>query len=292
MILRDTGRPFELTGALTIRALVEWETGRFTECRATLAEALVAAEVSGNNLKGFNAFVHFMLGSYLTRDISATARESLEHQSWGGLDGVYQGSLHILAGNVAEGLALLDTNAPTVGVHRNAHLGTQGLALALGGRREEAKATVAASIDAAPAIIPLLRAISSAHAAEAAALVDEPALAHQLYADLATIASCGCVVVVPLVERACGIAAAAGDDWTRAVGHHETALRQAHELPVVYEQPQVRYWYARMLLDRDEPGDRERARQLLTEAIDLFGEIGMPRHLEMAEELLVKAGQV
>ena len=41
-----------------------------------------------------------------------------------------------------------------------------------------------------------------------------------------------------------------------------------------------------MLLDRNEPGDREKARGLLTEAIDLYG---MPKHLEMAEELLAGA---
>ena len=34
---------------------------------------------------------------------------------------------------------------------------------------------------------------------------------------------------------------------------------------------------------------REKARELLTEAIDLYREIGMPKHLEMAEELLAGA---
>ena len=36
-------------------------------------------------------------------------------------------------------------------------------------------------------------------------------------------------------------------------------------------------------------GDREKAREVLTEAIDLYREIGMPVHLEMAEELLAGA---
>ena len=35
------------------------------------------------------------------------------------------------------------------------------------------------------------------------------------------------------------------------------------------------------------PRVREKGRELLTEAIDLNREIGMPKHLEMAEELLV-----
>jgi hypothetical protein len=41
-----------------------------------------------------------------------------------------------------------------------------------------------------------------------------------------------------------------------------------------------------MLIDRDGPGDREKARGLLTEAIEGYRRIGMPKHLEMAEALL------
>jgi len=64
------------------------------------------------------------------------------------------------------------------------------------------------------------------------------------------------------------------------------ALRQAHELPVVVEQPEVRRWYARMLIDRDRPGNRDKARDLLREAIAMYRRIGMPKHIEMAEALL------
>ena len=41
-----------------------------------------------------------------------------------------------------------------------------------------------------------------------------------------------------------------------------------------------------MLLDRNAPGDREHARQLLIEAIDMYRRIGMPKHVEMAERML------
>ncbi len=63
-------------------------------------------------------------------------------------------------------------------------------------------------------------------------------------------------------------------------------MRQAHELPVVIEQPEVRRWYARMLIDRDGPGDRAKARELLAEAVAMYTKIGMPKHVEMAEEML------
>ena len=42
---------------------------------------------------------------------------------------------------------------------------------------------------------------------------------------------------------AAGIAAACGQRWDQATQHYETALRQAHQLPVVIAQPEVRRWY-------------------------------------------------
>jgi len=89
-----------------------------------------------------------------------------------------------------------------------------------------------------------------------------------------------------LFQTVAGIAAAAGKQWQKAEEHYRTALRQAHELPHVLEQPEVRRWYARMLIDRDAPGDREKAHELLTEAVAMYRRIGMPKHVEMAEALL------
>ena len=44
-------------------------------------------------------------------------------------------------------------------------------------------------------------------------------------------------------------------------------------------------WYAWMLNDRNEPGDRDKARTLLGEAIEMYRTIGMPKHVEMAERM-------
>ena len=41
-----------------------------------------------------------------------------------------------------------------------------------------------------------------------------------------------------------------------------------------------------MLIDRHGPGDRDKARELLTEAIAMYRQIGMPKHVEMAEVML------
>ena len=89
-----------------------------------------------------------------------------------------------------------------------------------------------------------------------------------------------------LISALAGMAAACGQRWDEAGEHYEKALRQAHELPIVIEQPEVRRWYARMLIDRNAPGDRAKARELLTEAIAMYRKIGMPKHVEMAEALL------
>ncbi|UCD56433.1 MAG: hypothetical protein JSV16_11425, partial [Candidatus Hydrogenedentota bacterium] len=89
-----------------------------------------------------------------------------------------------------------------------------------------------------------------------------------------------------LVQTVAGVAAMAGGQWEKAEEHYQTALRQAHEIPHKIEQSEVRRWYARMLIERNAPGDKEKARTLLTEAIAMYRHIGMPKHLEMAESLL------
>jgi tetratricopeptide (TPR) repeat protein len=59
-----------------------------------------------------------------------------------------------------------------------------------------------------------------------------------------------------LLQSVASMAAAAGGQWEKAEEHYETALRQAHEIPTV--------------IDRDAPGDRDKARELLTEAIAMY----------------------
>jgi class 3 adenylate cyclase/tetratricopeptide (TPR) repeat protein len=89
-----------------------------------------------------------------------------------------------------------------------------------------------------------------------------------------------------LVQTIAGIAAMAGRQWEKAAEHYEIALRQAHETPFRVAQPEVRRWHARMLIERNSSGDKEKARTLLNEANAMYSEIGMPKHLEMAEKLM------
>jgi tetratricopeptide (TPR) repeat protein len=89
-----------------------------------------------------------------------------------------------------------------------------------------------------------------------------------------------------LLDTIAGIAAACARRWPEAEEHFRTAMRRADELPHVIEQPDARRWYAWMLIDRGEPGDREKAISLLAEAIEMYRRIGMPKHVELAEGLL------
>ena len=91
-----------------------------------------------------------------------------------------------------------------------------------------------------------------------------------------------------ILQTVAGISAMAGRQWEKAEKHYKTALRHAHEIPHKIEQPEVRRWYAHMLIERNGAGDKEKARALLTEAIEMYREIGMPKHLEIAGELLAR----
>ena len=90
-----------------------------------------------------------------------------------------------------------------------------------------------------------------------------------------------------LWQMVAGIAASYGEHWDTAQEHFETALTQAHDLPHKIAQPETRRWYAQMLIDRNVAGDRDKARTLLGEAVEMYRTIGMPKHLEMAERMLV-----
>jgi len=83
------------------------------------------------------------------------------------------------------------------------------------------------------------------------------------------------VFLYGLQEKSAAIAAAASTVWENAERHFENSLKLAEELPHRVDQARVRYWYARMLLDRAQAGDREQAQALLAEARSLSEEMGM-----------------
>jgi tetratricopeptide (TPR) repeat protein len=90
------------------------------------------------------------------------------------------------------------------------------------------------------------------------------------------------------VSRSLALLAATMRRWEDAERHFEDAIRTNAQLGDKPWLAHTRAQYARMLIDRDGPGDRDKAFRLLTEAIAMYRKIGMPKHLEMAEAMLAE----
>ena len=78
-----------------------------------------------------------------------------------------------------------------------------------------------------------------------------------------------------LVGTRAAIAAAAARDWDAAERHFATALATAEALGNRIEQVDLGFWRARMLRDRDGPGDREAAAALAAEVAARYRELGI-----------------
>ena len=89
-----------------------------------------------------------------------------------------------------------------------------------------------------------------------------------------------------LLHAVAGVAAAAGGRWETAEDHFRRGLDLAEALPHRLDQADIRRLYALMLAERGHTGDRTLARQLLAGAAARYRQIGMPRHLHLAQTLL------
>jgi tetratricopeptide (TPR) repeat protein len=74
--------------------------------------------------------------------------------------------------------------------------------------------------------------------------------------------------------------------WDAAVAHFEEAIETNARVGARPYHARSQHEYARMLIERGEPGDTDKAKTLLTEATATYRELGMPTFLETAEELL------
>jgi tetratricopeptide (TPR) repeat protein len=77
------------------------------------------------------------------------------------------------------------------------------------------------------------------------------------------------------LRTAAAIASACAERWDAASAHFEAAIAEGDTLPLVPTQPAARTWYADMLLRRSAPGDADRARVLLDDAIAICDRYGM-----------------
>jgi tRNA A-37 threonylcarbamoyl transferase component Bud32/tetratricopeptide (TPR) repeat protein len=95
-------------------------------------------------------------------------------------------------------------------------------------------------------------------------------------------------VLTPISITGChaGIAAACGDDWSRAETHFEAARADAVRIGHAVGREDVARWHAWMLLQRRGPGDVERARSLLGEAMALAQGMGLVRRVRLSDAML------
>ena len=124
---------------------------------------------------------------------------------------------------------------------------------------------------------------------EGLVMLGEQSQAAQLYPLARELIGTGAVVLWPIFRMThtiAGVAAAAARQSEAAEGHFQIALQQAESFPDRLEQAEIRRFHGMMLKDRAAAGDREKAQTLLSEALETYTHIGMPRHIEMARALL------
>ncbi len=88
-----------------------------------------------------------------------------------------------------------------------------------------------------------------------------------------------------LVETRAGLAAAAARQWEEAEHHFGIAREVAAQMSNRVELADLSRLYARMLLDRGDTGDHERAAEMLQEALSAYRTFGMPAYAAEAERL-------
>jgi tetratricopeptide (TPR) repeat protein len=92
-----------------------------------------------------------------------------------------------------------------------------------------------------------------------------------------------------LSERHAAVAAAAGGQWERAETHFAGAEAKAAAAGNRLEQAEILRWRAQMLLWRNAPNDIVQALEQLALAARAYCELGMQRHVGLAEQMTLQA---
>jgi class 3 adenylate cyclase len=97
------------------------------------------------------------------------------------------------------------------------------------------------------------------------------------------------VVTGGSVARSRGLLAAAMQRWNDAACHFDEAIEVDKRMLAWGWLPRTQCDYARTLLDRGAPGDRQKALELLGEALETCQELGLKRWLDLCLELKLRA---
>ncbi|MEE8369997.1 MAG: adenylate/guanylate cyclase domain-containing protein, partial [Dehalococcoidia bacterium] len=103
------------------------------------------------------------------------------------------------------------------------------------------------------------------------------------------VADVGLAFHVGSASRYLGLLAATMDRWDAAARHFEEALEMNVKMEARPWVARSQHDYADMLLHRDEPGDQEKALELLVQALDAAQEMGMKALVEKALALKLRA---
>ena len=246
--------------ALTAKLSRFHATGDFAAYRehaAGGAETFTAADrmADGHALLGFG---HFWSGDWLAaRDAFDEAAVHAPRHPWNGA----------AAGQIALGLAYLDPECAPAWIDRHAE-----------------------ALPPAAGFSPIGAWGLLAGVTEALSVLGKRERCAELFPLTIKAMATGTVYLVPfgLLEKAAGISAACSEDWERADRHFKIAVRQVDDLSLEVEYAEVRRWYAEMLLSRAAPGDQQKARRMLGEAIEKYRTLGMTRHVALAVELMTR----
>jgi len=130
--------------------------------------------------------------------------------------------------------------------------------------------------------------------AEAAARLEDgeqAAILYQLLHPYARLnASASGAVDVGSVARYVAILASTNSHWEAAARHFEEALEMNARMGARPWLAHAQRDYARMLIARKEPGDREQAQLLLSQALTTYGELGMKRASASSSALMRDGG--
>ena len=135
-------------------------------------------------------------------------------------------------------------------------------------------------------------------AAEAAALVGPRELAEEIYDRIRGLSGECSVLGMSYMSwegpwtRLLGLLAAYLGHWEAAWAHFEDARAFCRRLRARPYLARTEYEYGRALLARDAPGDRERARALLTSAREVAMELNMPGLVKFADARLARFGSI
>jgi tetratricopeptide (TPR) repeat protein len=131
-------------------------------------------------------------------------------------------------------------------------------------------------------------------AADACARLGDAAAASVLYEELAPFAGAHAIALaegsVGAMDRYLGLLAPCVGRWEEVDRHFEQAVQMNEHMGATPWVAHSRHDWARALLDRDGPGDRERAAELLSEARRTAHELGMVILEERIGEAITELG--